>query len=282
MDKETPSDSNQSYIRRLLHFIGLSTQPDTTEDLELEIQELIEEGEEQGLITSQEGQLISSIFEFRDTVIREIMTPATDIVSAPVTASADEIIKLITEKGFSRIPIYDESPDHIIGILHAKQLLICSTQETIPALGSLVGPVLFVRENDKIVTVLRDFQAQKKHMAVVTDEFGSIRGLVTLEDILEEIVGEIVDETDKLIEDWHVIDDHTIIVSAKVDIEKVESFFHLEFPEGPYESIGGFIIHQLDRIPESRETAEYGPLVFEILSASKRRIRSVKIRQKGK
>jgi len=278
MDKEQPpSEPNHSFLRRLLQFSRLSSQPDTPEDLEQEIQELIEEGEEQGLISSHEGQMISSIFEFRDTLIREVMTPATDIVSASLAATPCDIIQLIKSKGFSRIPIYDGSPDNIVGFLHAKQLLTCSADAALPPLQELLNPPFFVRENDKIVSLLLEFQSQKKHMAIVTDEFGSIRGLVTMEDILEEIVGEIADETDMQVDEWQVIDDHTVITSAKVDIEKIEAFFDMEFPEGNYESVGGFIINRLGRIPETGAKVEFGPLTFTVLSASKRRAKSVRI-----
>lgn len=282
MDKEQPpSEPNQSLLRRILQFSRLSPQPDTPEDLEQEIQELIDEGEEQGLISSHEGQMISSIFEFRDTLIREVMTPATDIVSASLAATPCDIIQLIKSKGFSRIPIYDGSPDNIIGFLHAKQLLTCSSDTKLPPLRELLNPPFFVRENDKLVSLLLEFQTQKRHMAIVTDEFGSIRGLVTLEDILEEIVGEIADETDMQVEEWQVVDDNTVITSAKVDIEKIELFFNMEFPEGPYESAGGFIINQLGKIPETGEKVEFGPFTFTVLAASKRRVKSIRISRKS-
>lgn len=280
-NQSTPA-THPSFFQRFLQLIGLSSNSDKTEVLEQEIQELIEEGEEQGLISKQEGQMISSIFDFRDTVIREIMTPTADIISAPLTATPCDIIKLITDKGFSRIPIYDKYPDNIIGILHAKQLLTCSADAQLPPIKTLLTSPFFVRENDKIIALLREFQSQKIHMAIVTDEFGSVRGLLTLEDILEEIVGEIDDETDKQIEEWHALDDHTVITSAKEDIETIEEFFNLELPEGPYESIGGFIINQLDRIPETGEQASFKSLTFTVLSANKRHIRSVKIEQDKK
>ncbi|MBU0968368.1 MAG: hemolysin family protein [Proteobacteria bacterium] len=278
MDKEQPpSEPNHSFLRRLLQFSRLSPQPDTPEDLEQEIQELIDEGEEQGLISSHEVQMISSILEFRDTLIREVMTPATEIISASLAATPSDVIQLITSKGYSRIPIYDGSPDNIVGFLHAKQLLTCSPDTELPPLQELLNPPFFVRENDKIVSLLLEFQSQKKHMAIVTDEFGSIRGLVTMEDILEEIVGEIADETDMQVDEWQVVDDNTVITSAKVDIEKIESFFNMEFPEGIYESVGGFIINQLGKIPETGEKANFGPLTFTVLTASKRRVKSVRI-----
>ncbi|MFZ5760020.1 MAG: hemolysin family protein [Thermodesulfobacteriota bacterium] len=278
MDKEHPAgEAHQSLFRRLLQFSRLANQPDTAEDLEQEIQELIEEGEEQGLISSHEGQMISSIFEFRDTVTREIMTPATDIVSAPATASPCDIISLIKSSGYSRIPVYEQTPDNIIGFLHAKQLLTCSTEPPLPPSREMLNPPFFVKEDDKIVALLLDFQTRKCHMAFVTDEFGSIRGLVTMEDILEEIVGDIADETDRQVEEWQVVNENIVITSAKVDIEKIEEFFGIDFPEGLYESVGGFIISQLDRIPENGEQVGFGPLTFTVLSASKRHIRTVRI-----
>jgi CBS domain containing-hemolysin-like protein len=245
--------------------------------LEQEIQELIEEGEEHGLISSQEGQMISSIFDFRDTMIKEIMTPSTDIVSAPSTADHCQLIKIIQEKGYSRIPIYGDDPDHIIGVIHAKDLLSCTTEPQLTSIENLLHQPFFVQEHDNILSLLRNFQAQKIHMAIVTDEFGSIRGLATLEDILEEIVGEIVDESDKEEEEWQVIDDRTLITSAKVDLDKIVTFFDETIPDGPYESVGGFIIHTLGQIPETGTSVRYGSLKMHVLSATRRRIHTVKI-----
>ncbi|MBC8318746.1 MAG: HlyC/CorC family transporter [Desulfobulbaceae bacterium] len=277
MNKEQTNDSPPSIFRRILQSVGLTFQPDTHEELEQEIQELIEEGEEQGLISSQEGKMISSIFDFRDTMIKEIMTPATDIISAPATADHCKLIKIILDKGYSRIPIYEDNPDHIIGVIHAKDLLSCSSETPLTSIKNLLQQPFFVQEYDNILSLLRDFQSQKTHMAIVTDEFGSIRGLVTLEDILEEIVGEIVDESDKEEEDWQVIDDRTLITSAKVDLDKIETFFAETFPDGPYESVGGFIIHSLGHIPETGTSIDHGPLKMHVLSATRRRIHTVKI-----
>jgi CBS domain containing-hemolysin-like protein len=278
MDKDPPPDSTDSSpIKRLLNFFGLVRSPDTAEDLEQEIHDLLEEGEEQGLITSQEGLMINSIFEFKDTLAREIMTPRAEMVCAKDSASTTEVIGLISEKGFSRIPIFSEDPDIIVGIIHAKDLLTCARSSTPPSAGEIVNPACFVLETKKIVDLLRDFQAKKIHMAVVTDEFGGIRGLITLEDILEEIVGEITDEHDKSVTRWNVIDDNTLVADAKTDIEKIESFFDIEFPEGPYESIGGLIIHLLGRVPETGATAKFNSLRFHVVLATKRRIVTVKI-----
>ncbi|MEJ2031894.1 MAG: hemolysin family protein [Deltaproteobacteria bacterium] len=228
--------------------------------------------------------MINSILEFKDTLAREVMTPRNDMVCAPATATAPELIKLITDKGFSRIPIYGESPDQIIGFLHAKDLLKhCPVGDRPPTAGEIAGPAYFVLETHRIIDLLREFQTKKMHMAVITDEFGSIRGLITMEDILEEIVGEISDEYDKTQKRLKVIDPNTLLVDAKIDIEDVENFFGIELPEEvPYESVGGLIIQQLGRVPEPGETAELNSLTFQVISASKRRINIVKVQKKKK
>ncbi len=271
------SPSLPSLGRKFLHFLGLVGSPDPAEDLSNELQELIEEGEEHGIISTLEGEMLTSIFEFRDTQVKEIMTPATEIISAPITSSPCDIIKLISKHGFSRIPIYDESPDRIQGFIHAKDLLSCPDTPPVEEVTPLLTPMIFVNENDKVMALLQNFQANNTHMAIVTDEFGATRGLVTLEDILEEIVGEIADESDKPESLWRVIDDQTVVTDAKIDIEDVEEFFDVAFPEGPFESIGGFIINQHGRIPERGATVSYPPLTLTVLKADKRRIKTVKI-----
>lgn len=280
MDTSAP-DTDDSPLRRILNFFGINRAPDTTEDIEQEIQGLLDDGEEQGLITREEGEMISSILEFRDTLVREIMTPRSDMISAEAKVSAAELIQLITDEGYTRIPIYEDSPDNIIGILHAKDLLpFCLNAATMPAASELVKPAFFVLDTRKIVNLLKDFQSQKGHLAIVTDEFGSVRGLVTLEDVLEEIVGEIRDEYDKAEKRWKVVNKDMLLTDAKVNLEEVEDFFGISLPEGPYESVGGLIIHQLDRVPPVGATMLINSLVFEVVSADRRRIHTVKIQNK--
>ena len=285
-DQDSSSDlpdpqPSKNILIRLLDILGLSRSPDTTEDLEMEIQELLEEGEEQGLITHQEGQMISSIFEFRDTLIHEIMTPRPEMVCADVKIGIPEVLKLITREGFTRIPVYSESQDNIIGILNAKDLLVCvDAPETCPDIKKLIKPPYFVPETMRIVDLLKAFQAKKNHMAIVTDEFGGVRGLITLEDVLEEIVGEIDDEYDKDEPQWRALQDGSLMIYAKEDVEDVESFFAIKLPEGPYESVGGFIIHQLGHLPKAGEIVELDTLTFKVVSATKRHIKTVKIQRK--
>jgi CBS domain containing-hemolysin-like protein len=285
-DQDSPSDlpdsqHSKNILTRLLDILGIDRSPDTTEDLEMEIQELLEDGEEQGLITHQEGQMINSIFEFRDTLIHEIMTPKPEMVCVDSQMKIPEVLKLIIREGFTRIPVYAETQDNIIGILNAKDLLVCvDAPETCPDIKKLIKPAYFVPETMRIVDLLRAFQAKKNHMAIVTDEFGGVRGLITLEDVLEEIVGEIDDEYDKDEPQWRALQDGSLMIYAKEDIEEVESFFQVKLPDGPFESVGGFIIHQLGHLPKAGEAVELDTLVFKVVSATKRHIKSVKIQRK--
>ncbi|MCL7486978.1 MAG: hemolysin family protein [Desulfobulbaceae bacterium] len=277
-----PEESSEKNFWQWMRMVlRLHRGPDTTEELEQEIQDLLEEGEVQGLIGSLEEKLIGRIFEFRDTVSSEIMTPTAEMVSAEENTSVAELIRLITEEGYTRIPIYRESHDNIIGILHAKDLLrICTLTPDEPmGLQEFLNPPYFISENKPIVDLLREFQAKKTHIAIVTDEFGGVRGLVTLEDVIEEIVGEIDDEHDQEEKDLRVVDQATVIVNARIDIEEVENHFDVELPEGPYESIGGLIIHTLGTVPRNGTVINQDGLEFKVLAADQRRVKLVRIKR---
>ena len=276
---ESPDGDKESFLKRLREFIPFGRSPDTTEALEHEIQELLEEGEEQGLISSMEERMISSIFDFRDTLAAEIMTPAAEIVSFDVTAPVGDIIEAVIDEGFTRIPIYRDSADRIIGILHAKDLLrLCAAAERCEGdIEAYLNQPYFISEDKPIVDLLREFQKSKIHMSVVMDEFGAVRGLVTLEDILEEIVGEIDDEYDVHDDDFEKLEDGSVLVKAKVDIEDVEQRIGIKLPEGPYESIGGMIIHMLGRIGVEGDSVVVGGARMIVHTAGRRRIKKVKI-----
>jgi len=278
-----PEPEQKSLLKTLRDLIPIGRSPDTTEKLEHEIQELLEEGEEQGLISSMEEQMISSIFDFRDTLAAEIMTPAAEIVSFDVSATAGEIIEAVIEEGYTRIPIYRDNTDRLIGILHAKDLLkLCAGGDDVGEdIETFINPAYFISEDKPIVDLLKEFQKSKIHMAVVMDEFGAVRGLVTLEDILEEIVGEIDDEYDVDDDDFEKIDERTMLVHAKVDIEDVEQRLDIGLPEGPYESIGGLMIHRLGRIGAEGDTVQIGDVRLIVHTAGHRRIKKIKIIRPG-
>ena len=278
----TGENRERSFGHRLKSLFGFKGSPDTTRELEHEIQELLEDGEEQGLISSHEEQLINSIFDFRETVASEIMTPTVEMVSADVNSAVQDLVQLISEEGYTRIPLYSGSQDNIIGILHAKDLLkICSMppDESLD-LKSALNPPMIIPESKPITDLLRDFQSKKNHMAIVTDEFGGVRGLVTLEDVIEEIVGEIDDEHDQEERELMVVDEQTIVVDAKIEIEEVETHFNCELPEGTFESVGGLLIHYLGRVPVNGDQVTVEPLTFKVLAADPRRVRTVRIRKR--
>lgn len=269
----------KSLLEKLKSALGFRGAPDTTEELEHEIQELLEEGEEQGLISVHEERLINSIFDFRETIASEIMTPSAEMVCADLKTSVPELIRLINDEGYTRIPIYQGTPDQIVGILHAKDLLrICARDVgTEVDLKEFLNPATFIPESKPITELLREFQSKKIHLAIVVDEFGGVRGLVTFEDVIEEIVGEIDDEHDVEESELRVVDERTVIVDAKIDIEEVEAHFRLSLPEGPYESVGGFIIHRLGKVPQPGVVVQESGLSFKVLGADQRRIKSVRI-----
>ncbi|MDD2464419.1 MAG: hemolysin family protein [Desulfobulbus sp.] len=281
-DGPVPSDEDppgKSFFEKVKSALGFRGGPDTTEELEHEIQELLEEGEEQGLISVHEERLINSIFDFRETLASEIMTPSAEMVCADIKTSIPELIRLVNEEGYTRIPIYIENPDQIIGILHVKDLLrICSRgDEADFQLKEFLNPVTFIPESKPLTELLREFQLKKMHMVMVVDEFGGVRGLVTLEDVIEEIVGEIDDEHDDEVSELRVVDERTVIVDAKIDIEEVEAHFRVSLPEGPFESVGGFIIHRLGKVPPSGTLVQESGLSFKVLGADPRRIKSIRI-----
>lgn len=247
-------------------------------DVEKEIQQLIDEGEERGLISEDEGEMIQGIFSFRDTIAREIMVPRTEVVCARAEeANLTDIISLIVQSGHSRIPIYQESVDNIVGILHAKDILDYWGSESADIRDKMRAPY-FIPETKKISEVLKDLRDKKSHMAIVIDEYGGTAGILTLEDIIEEIIGEVMDEYDaeeRLISNN---EDGSITVNARLDVEELEDYLKVEFPEGKFESVGGFIISLLGRVPEVGERVEYKNIEMVIEAANSRKIEKILIR----
>jgi CBS domain containing-hemolysin-like protein len=249
-----------------------------TDDVEKEIEQLIDEGEQRGLISEDEGEMIQGIFSFRDTIAREIMVPRTDAVYARAESKLTDIIQLIIQSGHSRIPIYQDSIDNITGTLHAKDLLGFWGQEDIEV-PSIARPPYFIPETKKISEVLKDLRGNKSHMAIVIDEYGGTAGILTLEDIIEEIIGEIMDEYDA--EQTLIVEhqDRSISVHARLDIEELEDYLDVELPEGKFESVGGFVISLLGKVPSVGESIRYQDLEMEIEAANDRKIEKIRIRK---
>jgi magnesium and cobalt transporter len=249
------------------------------EDLEREIQNILDVGAERGLISRREGELIESIFEFKDTLVREIMVPRLEIIGVERQTPLDQIIGLILEKGHSRLPVFAGDIDHIKGILLAKDLLVFwQAPEETWDLGRVLRPAYFIPESKKISDLLRDLVERKTQIAIVIDEYGGTAGLITLEDILEEIVGEIYDEYDHLEPRLIPEADGSVLVDARLDVEELMDHFDLPRPEGKFESVGGLLIHLLHRVPQINDQVAVKNLELTVVAADERRAKQVRAR----
>jgi CBS domain containing-hemolysin-like protein len=250
--------------------------------LEKDFQELIDQGEEQGILTPEQGDMIQSIFDFKDKVVREVMVPRTEMHMIEAGATIQTVIDLTLERGHSRLPIYQDQPDNIVGMLHVKDLLpYWHLPPEGPIPSEIIRPATFVPETKKIVHLLRELKAAKVHMAIVLDEYGGVAGMVTMEDIIEEIIGEIEDEYDREEPLLKILEDGRIEVDARLEIEAFERHFGLEIEDRHFETVGGLIIHLLERVPEVGETVSYQGLEMTVLEADKRRIRKILVEKKG-
>lgn len=250
--------------------------------LERDFQELIDQGEEQGLLTQEQGDMIQSIFEFKDTIVREVMVPRTEMLAVSSDVSIQTIIDLTLAHGHSRLPIYQENPDNIVGMLHVKDLLPywhLPPDQPIPP--EIIRKPTFVPETKKIVHLFRELRLEKIHMAVVLDEYGGTSGLITMEDLIEEIIGEIEDEYDRQEPRLKPLEDDRVEVDARLEIEEFEHYFELKIEEKPFESVGGLIIHILGRVPVIGEKIYFQDLEMTILEADNRRIRRLLVERKG-
>ncbi|MFO7891103.1 MAG: hemolysin family protein [bacterium] len=245
---------------------------------------VIQVSEEKGTIDNEEKEMINSIFKFSDTAVKEVMVPRMDMVVLEKNATYDEVIKLVRSKGHSRIPVYDEDVDKIIGILFVKNLLEYKNKnKKFDNLADLVKKPYYVPETKKIDELLREFQQERIHLAIVVDEYGGTAGLVTLEDVIEEIVGEIQDEYDNEKSLISKVDGNSWIVDGKIGIEELNERIALDLPtEDEYESLGGFILNKLRRIPEHNEEIVYRNYKFSIESLFENRIKKVRIMQMRK
>ena len=245
-----------------------------------ELKTLIEVSEEKGALEEDEKEMIHSIFEFSKTTVKEIMVPRIDMVCVDKSVPVNELIDLIKTEGHTRIPLYDEKVDNILGVIHAKELLpfIESTSDQID-LVSLARPTLFVPESKSIDELLKDFQVEKQHMAIVVDEYGGTAGLITLEDVLEEIVGEIQDEYDTEEKPlYKKIDENHILVDAKIDLDVLNDELNLNLPlDISYESLGGFILSLIGSVPGKKQEIKYHNYKFIVEKIDRDRILEVLI-----
>lgn len=226
----------------------------------------------------EEHEMISAILDLDQAMVHEIMVPRTDITAVPVGASVLDVVELARTVGHSRIPVYRDSIDSIIGVVHAKDFLrFVDTDATDVDLLELLRPAYFVPESKHVGELLHDLRGEKVHLAVVVDEYGGTAGIVTIEDILEEIVGEIQDEYDRELPLVERVGPDEVIVDGRIPIDELAEIFGTEFSDGDYDTIGGFVQQQLGRIPGAGETVDADGLRFEVQTVEHRRIRTVRV-----
>jgi len=260
--------------------VKMSEAPFITED---ELVFVVEIGKKEGILEKEEGEFLSRILDMKNTDVREIMVPRVDMVCIEDDKNLLDLIELIKDEQFSRIPVYHETVDNIVGICYAKDVLSVIDNMNFKDLDKakvreIMRDVFFVPETMKISSLLKDFKKRKVHMAIVVDEFGGTSGIVTLEDILEYIVGEIMDEYDtdeisgikKLGENLYVID-------AKVPIADLEREIGVKFPKTEFETIGGYLLELFERVPKVGEEMDVGKFHFRILAASRNRIDKIEV-----
>ena len=240
----------------------------------------LEAGEEQGLIERDERRLLQSIVDFGGTLVREVMTPRPDIVAIQADATVAQLRALFREQEYSRFPVFKENLDNILGVIRVKDLLQLddATSEHQPIMP-LARPATFVPETKRVPELLKEFQRRQVQMAIVVDEYGGTAGLVTIEDLLEEIVGEIRDEDD--VESDPIVDEGngTYVFSAKVSFDELRDRLDLEIESEGFETVGGYILSRAGRVPAVGETLEVDGLSVEVLEAERRRIHKLRIRK---
>lgn len=242
------------------------------------IQEIIDAGEEEGLINEEENEMIRSIFEMKNRVVREIMVPRTDMAAVPADAPLAEVLDTINSCGHSRIPVFEGTVDNITGLLYAKDLLReWGKDEGCIELKRLLRAPFFIPETKNFEELLQDFKRKRVHIAIVIDEYGGTSGLVTIEDILEQIVGDIQDEYDAE-EEWLVEEaGGAVVVDARLPVEELEERFGIEVERDKFDTVAGLVFHLIGRIPLAGEEVESPPLLLTILEADERKIRKVRI-----
>lgn len=260
-----------------------AVQPEQLEQqIEEEILSAVEEGEEQGVVDEQEREMIESVIEFHDSTAGQIMTARTDIAALDIKSNLQQVKQAIEASGHSRIPVHEGTLDQIVGILYARDLLkhLGQPPENFD-IRSAMRPALFVPETTPLADLLYDFRKRKIHIAVVLDEYGGTTGLVTIEDILKALVGEISDEHEPVEPRmFKRIDDRTIEADARIDIEELNRLTVLNLPEDAgYATLGGFVLATLGRIPEPGFTFEQNGVKYTILEAEPQRVKRIRIEQ---
>ena len=247
---------------------------------EEDIRNIVEESSLFGDIDEEESEMIQNIFDFDDTTAEEIMTHRTEISAINIQATKKEIIAFIQNERFTRFPVYEDNIDHIVGTIHVKDLLkYLDKPEESFKIKSLLRPALFIPDSKNTSELLREMQQQKIHIAIVLDEYGGTAGIVTIEDLIEEIVGNILDEYDDEEDEIKVINDTTYEILGLTNIDDVEDLLEAKLPVEDYDTLSGFILGQLGRLPETDEdiTITYHDFIFEVIEMNDGIIKKMRV-----
>jgi len=243
-----------------------------------EIKMLLSIGEREGIIEEEEREMISSIFEFGKTIVREVMTPKPDAQCVDVNTPIKDIIALIVDGGHSRIPVYEGNIDNIIGVVYAKDLLKTATLGVGSVnLRDILRKALFIPEDKRVDDLLHEMQAARTHIAIVVDEYGGTAGLVTMEDLVEEVVGEIYDEFEKKVKAVEKVDENTTILDARMNVSDINEHMNVSLPEGDYDTLGGFIFSLLGKVPAVGDQVQFENIIISVERVHRRRITRAKI-----
>jgi len=242
-----------------------------------EIEAFIDVGTREGILEPEQGEWLWSIVDFRDTQVRSVMTPRIDMVCAPVESSLETLADRFVESGHSRIPLYEDSIDHVVGILHIRDVLRSLRLPEAPPARELIKPPLFIPETKVLGELLKELQARFQQVAIVVDEYGGTAGMVTVEDLIEEIVGEIMDEHEALVAELEPLEDGGWRLDGRAHIELLDELFKVEVENPEYETVAGLIFNSLGRVPQVGESVETLGLRFTVEAVADRRIQTVRV-----
>ncbi len=258
----------------LSKFVKISREEKFTED---ELLTIIDEAQNEGGINQQKGELIRSAIEFNDLDVRDVLTPRVDVVAVDIEFDNDQIDTLFTESGYSRLPVYKDNIDNIIGVLHEKNFNIYLREGDKESLVNILKPVIFVTPTMKISRLLKLLQQYKTHMAIITDEYGGTVGVVTLEDILEELVGEIWDEHDEIVEEFVKLGENEYRISCSANIDKMFDLFDID-EDYDANTVSGFVIQELGKIPEEGDHFIYENLSITVTKTDSQRVLEIHVK----
>jgi putative hemolysin len=267
----------ENISKLLLTLIGGRFRAPTPTFSEEELRTLVTVGQEEGILQVEEKEMITSVIEFGDTLVKDVMTPRTEIGRVSVDITYPALLEILKRDGYSRVPVYDNGIDDIVGVLHAKDLLGLEPSEPFD-IRPLLRPPYFVPEFKKVSELLAEFKRKKLHMAIVVDEYGGTAGLITLEDLVEEIMGDIADEYDEdELPEFAYLDDNTIEMSGTLNIRDASEVIGRDLPAGEYDTVGGMIMYKLGTVPASGDSIMVNDLQFTVKSMEGSRVEAVTV-----